>query len=119
MALLHFIKEVTARLTGDEKGVIAAKNARKAESAVNGQLAALKAKLVDDEGRREDKAEALNDAKYPKTLITDNQSYVGNIKRAQEAYESAVEEEATTNDSIDFFNALLVQFENGEPEQGN
>ena len=59
MKVTNFIKEVTARLKGDEAGVIAAKVERKALSAINGQLAALKAKLVDDETAVEDAEEAL------------------------------------------------------------
>ena len=84
MKVTNFIKEVTARLKGDEAGVIAAKVERKALSAINGQLAALKAKLVDDETAVEDAEEALNNAIFPTSVFTDNAMYVRNIQSRQE-----------------------------------
>ncbi len=110
-AFKFFIKEVTARLKGDEAEVVAAKNARKAESAINGQLAALKAKLVDDESNVEDKQEALSNAKFPTTLITNNSYYVENVKRAYDALEEANDTLADTQNSILYFEQLLAEFD--------
>lgn len=109
--LSNFAKEVMSRLKGDENGVIAAKNERKATSAINGQLAALKAKQVDDENAVEEAKETLSNAKYPTTLITDNKNYLQNIKYAQEAFDNATETLKQTNDSIAYFEALLKEFE--------
>jgi len=109
--LTNFVKEVTARLKGDENGVIAAKNERKATSAINGQLAALRAKQVDDENAVEEAKDKLADAKYPTTLITDNKSYLQTIKYAQEAFDNATDTLKQTNDSIAYFEALLKEFE--------
>jgi hypothetical protein len=106
-----FVREVTARLKGDEAGVVAAKNARKAESALKGQIAALEAKLVDDESTVEDRKEALQNAKFPTTPITDNQNYIQNIRRAQEGVDSAEETVADTKFSIEYFQGLLVEFD--------
>lgn len=103
----NFIKEVTARLKGDEAGVIAAKVERKALSAINGQLAALKAKLVDDETAVEDAQEALNNAIFPTSVFTDNRGYVTSIQSAQERLESAEVDLESTKESIAFFEDLL------------
>lgn len=104
----NFIKEVTARLKGDEAGVVAAKVERKALSAINGQLAALKAKLVDDETAVEDAQEALNNAIFPTAVFTNNQDYIVNIKRMQDILDSCVDQLYSTKASIDYFEELLT-----------
>ena len=106
----NFVKQVTAQLTGDQNQVIATKNARKADSAVNGQLAALKSRQVDLEGTVEDKEELLHLAKFPKELITDNQRFIQSIKYAQEAYDNAVEALVDVKDSILYFEDLEEEF---------
>ena len=103
----NFIKEVTARLKGDEAGVIAAKVERKALSAINGQLAALKAKQVDDETAVEDAQEALNNAIFPTAVFSDNRWYVTSIQNAQDRLESAQADLVATMESIAFFEGLL------------
>ena len=103
----NFIKEVTARLKGDEAGVVAAKVERKALSAINGQLAALKAKLVDDETAVEDAEEALNNAIFPTTVFTDNGMYVRNIQARQEHLDATKETLDSTQETITYFENLL------------
>lgn len=103
----NFIKEVTARLKGDEAGVIAAKVERKALSAINGQLAALKAKLVDDETAVEDAEEALNNAIFPTSVFTDNGMYVRNIQARQEHLDSAKATLDSTKETIAYFENLV------------
>lgn len=78
-----FIKQVIAKLKGDDAEVKAAKISRKALSAMEGQLAALKAKLVDNEDTVDTAKENLDAAIYPTELITDNQRYCQNIVNAQ------------------------------------
>lgn len=102
----RFFKEVLAQLTGDESQAVALKNARKGESAFNGQLAALEAKAVDDESAVEDATEAYTKAKFPKNLITDNKSYISNVKYAYENLERTKEVLADTKKSIEFFKKL-------------
>jgi hypothetical protein len=104
----NFIKEVTARLKGDEAGVVAAKVERKALSAINGQLAALKAKLVDDETAVEDAQEAFNVAVFPTAVFTDNRSYVSGIQYAQGVLDAKEAELESTKESIAYFEALLT-----------
>ena len=103
----NFIKEVTARLKGDEAGVIAAKVERKAISAINGQLASLKAKLVDDETAVEDAEEALNNAIYPTNVFIDNSHYVKTILARQEMLDSAVTSLESTKETIAYLENLL------------
>ena len=103
----NFIKEVTARLKGDEAGVIAAKVERKAISAINGQLASLKAKLVDDETAVEDAEEALNNAIFPTNVFIDNSHYVKTILARQEMLDSAVTSLESTKETIAYLENLL------------
>ena len=107
MKVTNFIKEVTARLKGDENGVIAAKVERKALSAINGQLAALKAKLVDDETAVEDAQEALDNAIFPTHVFTDNAAYVRNIQARQEQLDSAKSNLESTKETIAYFENLV------------
>lgn len=102
-----FAKEVAARLKGDEAGVIAAKVERKAISAFNGQIAALKAKLVDDETRVEDATEALDNAIYPTSVPTDNSKYIANIVSAQESLDKAIEMLDETISTLTYFESML------------
>lgn len=106
----NFAKETLARLKGDDAGVIAAKNERKANSAINGQLASLRAKLVDDETAVEDAQEALKDAQFPKSLITDNANYVRGIKNAYERLQQATDTLESTKTSIAYFESVLQEF---------
>jgi hypothetical protein len=102
-----YLREITARIKGDEAGKVAAQNERKANSAIKGQLAALNAKIVDDENNVEDKQESYNNALYPTTKITDNQAYVRNLVYAKEALDGAKSSLESTKKSIAFFDALL------------
>lgn len=102
-----FMKQVVARLKGDDNEVVAQKVARKAMSAMEGQIAALKAQVVDDEQRVEDAQEALDNAIYPTAVFSDNRAYCQRIADAQARLESAQETLKATQDSIDFFTALL------------
>lgn len=102
-----FVKQVVARLKGDDNEVVAQKVARKAMSALEGQVAALKAQLVDDEQRVEDAQERLDNAIYPTSVFTDNRWYCQNIANAQSELESAKEILTTTQESIEFFTKLL------------
>ena len=104
-----FAKEVAARLKGDEAGVIAAKVERKAVSAFNGQIAALKAKLVDDETRVEDAVEALNNAIYPTSVPTDNSAYISGIVKAQESLDRATELLEETTSTLSYFETMLAE----------
>jgi hypothetical protein len=111
----NFVKQVMAQLKGDENQVVATKNARKGDSAVQSQISALRSKLVDDESNVEDKTEALYKAKYPTALITNNNSYVTNIVYAQENLDAAKKQMDETKASIEFFTGLQEEL-NAEAE---
>lgn len=106
-----FVREVLARIKGDNVTVIAEKNYRKAEAAINGQIAALKAKLVEEEGHVDDAQEALDNAKYPTEPIASADSYVKNIKEKQEKFDSAKEALENVNSSLKYYEDLLKGFE--------
>lgn len=105
-----FIDEVLARLQGDSDGAVAARNARKADSAVRGQLAALEAQRVDDEIALEEAVERLGNAKYPTTPIENAQDYIQSIVDAQEDVDSAQEALDATIESLEYFKALAGDF---------
>lgn len=105
-----FVKEVLARLKGDDAEVKASKIARKAFSAVQSQISALEGKEIDLEISVEDGEELLNNAKFPVEMITDGQIYIGNIRRAQEALDSAKEELSAVKESIEYFKGLTKEF---------
>jgi uncharacterized protein (DUF111 family) len=102
-----FVKEVVARLSGDNDEATAQKVARKAMSALEGQVAALKSRLIDDEQEVEDAEEALANAIYPTTVFSNAKQYCEGIANAQAKVESAKEELQSTKDSIEFFQKLL------------
>lgn len=105
-----FIKEVISRISGDDKAALAAKISRKAISAIEGQLASLKAKEVDDENAVEDAQENLNNALYPTEMFSNNKGYCERIVAAQENLEQAEEILQQTKDSILFFISILGKF---------
>ena len=105
-----YFKQALAILVGDHASEIAAKNERKANSAISSQIATLEAKEVDDEALVDDAEEALKLAKYPKEVITNNLSYVTNIKYKQEALDDAKTTLESTRDSIKYFQAIKSDF---------
>lgn len=105
-----FIAQVVAKLKGDDNQELAAKIARKGLSAVDAQLAALRAKEVDLEGSLEDANDALNNAKFPTTMITDNSAYIRGIQAAQERKDQAETNLKDVQDSLTYFENLLKEF---------
>lgn len=104
-----YTKEVLARITGDKDQVIAEKNYRKASAQINGQIASLQSKLVEDEQRVEDAQDKLNEAKYPTTLVDGD--YLNDVVEANDQVEYAQAVLDETNKSIAFYKALLADFE--------
>jgi len=105
-----FVKEVLNRLKGDDKEALAAKISRKAISAIEGQLASLRAKEVDDENAVEEAQEAINNALYPTEMFTNNKSYCDSIVDKQEELYEAEDTLKQTKESIVFFNSILEKF---------
>ena len=98
--LSSYMKEALAIIKGDTAEAIAAKNERKGKSAFDSQIAALKAKLVDDESAVEDAQERLKEAYYPSHIISDAKYYVQNVVEREEALEYAKSCKKQTEDSI-------------------
>ena len=111
-----FVKEVLARFKGDTDKVVAEKNYRKASAGISGQIAALNAKLVEEEGRVEDAKEALEAVKYPTDLITDVSSYVKNIKDKQEAYDKAKGNLEGVQETLTSYKDLMAGFDQESAE---
>lgn len=105
-----FIREVTARLTGDDAGTKAVRIAKKAFSALNSQLAALDSAQVDAEDVVEECEEALKDAKFPKEEIKDGKKYIQGIQDAQNALDKAQQELDNVIESIEYFKKLKASY---------
>jgi len=105
-----FLKEVLNRLKGDDSEAKAAKIARKALSSVEGQIASLNSKKVDQENELEDAEEALSNAQYPTEVFVSNQTYVDSILRAQKQVDEAKDNLEATNKAIEYFKGLLEGF---------
>lgn len=103
----NFIKEVTARLKGDEQGVLAAKIERKASSAIKSQIAALTSHIVDAESSVEEAEERLQNAIYPTQMITNNNDYIAGIKSAKEDLDEKQTYLSDVKESLAYFESLL------------
>lgn len=99
-------KEILARLKGDENQAIAAINERKARSAFKGQISALESKIVDLEDVVAEKKEALENAIYPVTKITNNQDFINQVTDAKNALMGAEELLEDAKTSLAFFQDL-------------
>lgn len=110
VVLSSFAKEIVARIAGDGNEVLGQKIARKASSAIKGQIASLEAQLVDAEANLEDAQEDFKTAMYPTKMIKDNALYCQNVIDAQE---DVLDREGDVNDiknSLKTFNALSKGF---------
>lgn len=104
------VKQILAKLKGDDKEALAAKIARKAVSAVDAQLAALNSKKVDTELEIEEAEEQLESSIAPEVMINDNQRYINNIKTSQEVLDKKKEQLEDINTSIKYFTELQSKF---------
>jgi hypothetical protein len=104
-----FITEIIARLQGNTVEADAAKIARKAISAISGQISALQTKQVEDEDKLETAQEKYNDALYPTTL-SDSAAYCRSILTAKTNLDAAEENLKVTTASLEFFQGLLTKF---------
>lgn len=98
-----FIKEVTARLTGDTASVTATRNARKALAAFDSQLAGLASKKVDLEDELEQCEENLKNATFPTSLINDGKQYLQTVRSYQESLDAKKQELANLEHSVKYF----------------
>mgnify|MGYP003645666774 CR=1 FL=1 len=108
--VLSYVDQVLARIRGDKDEETAQRNYRIANSAVNGQIASLSAKLVNAEIVLEKAQDALGNAKYPTELIGDTAKFIKNIVTCQYAVDEAEQALATVSESADYFAELLKEF---------
>lgn len=104
-----FVKEVVARLKGDNAEVLASQNERKAKSGFKQQLSSLEAKQVDDEIRVAEALDAVQNAKYPTSKIENVSDYLTGISKAQAVLVDAQERLDATTESIKVWSALEAE----------
>lgn len=100
-------KEFLARLTGDKDAALAAKNERKGRSAIELQIASLKAKEVNDEAALENAEEAFEKAIYPAYEIENGNSYSEGIVVCDTKLKEAKQSLEETQESIKFWQNIL------------
>ena len=105
-----FVKEVMARLKGDDDKVVAERNFRKANAAVRGQISSLESKKVDLEVKLDEASDELLAAKYPTSPIQDASQYVRTIAAKQSNVDRATEELEEVEESLDYFENLSAEF---------
>ncbi len=108
--ITNFAKQALAFIKGDTDGVIVAQNERKANSHLKSQIAVLEGKVVEQEETVNDRKESLAKAKFPSERITDGESYLDRIRRAQANLDAAQETLDNTNESIAYWKALLSEY---------
>lgn len=110
-----YVKQVLAKLTGDQDKVVAEKNYRKATSAMRGQIAAMESKIVDAEEDTHTKKEALDNVKYPVKAISElygsQERYVEAIVEAQDELTQSESNLQELKDSKTYYENLLKEFE--------
>lgn len=102
-----FVKEMISRLTGDSDQAFAAKQARLAYSALQGQINALNGKLVNDELALEEAQENYEKAIYPTVKISEAGSYSRGILQAKNAVTTAEDNLKNTQDSLKVFQDII------------
>lgn len=110
MKISSYVKQAMAFITGDTNEVIAQQNFRSADAAVNGQIYAQKAKLVQAEQSLEAAKKKLEAAKYPISNITNTEGYINNLVDANNAVEVAQEKVEMITKAITFFSGLVKEF---------
>mgnify|MGYP003655987527 CR=1 FL=1 len=98
-----FIREIAARITGDDDKALAAKTARQAHTAIESQLAALLAEKLDNEDSVEQAETSFQETVYPKGGISDRKRYVARVADAHNTLEAAREELEDTLATIALF----------------
>lgn len=105
-----YVKQALAFITGDSNQVVAEQNYRSADAAINGQVYAQKAKLVQAEQKLETAKKAFEEAKYPTTVIRSTENYVQSVVAANNSVELAQEEVDEVKKAISFFEGLIAEF---------
>lgn len=106
----NYIKQTLAFLKGDEEGQLAARNERKADSILRGQLATLENEKVNAEIALETAQDELAIAKYPTKLIGSPESYIEGIKSAREKVVKAEKHVKDIQSSIEYWTALQKEY---------
>jgi hypothetical protein len=111
-----FVKEVLARIKGDDQEVAAIKIERKSRSAIGQQINALESKVVDDEDAVKDAEDVLTATVYPTDIAVfagekGSQNYINAINNARKALETKKDNLEETQESLAYFKSLLASFD--------
>lgn len=109
----HFFKRTMAKLTGDQTKVIALDNQEMSISLVESQISELQLQIIKQQREIRKAEERLDDAKYPKQLIDEN-NYLAQIRDAEVHLSKQKAYLETLKDNIVRNEALLAEFKNTE-----
>lgn len=105
-----FRVQTLATINSDKAEEISNQNFRKANSAFRSQIAGLEAQLVDAENAVESATSAFAASITPKSVITDNASYMENILRSRNNLFNANERLTKLQEDIAFFTDLSNEY---------
>lgn len=104
-----FESVVVERLKGENSQTLAAKISKKALNSLKGCISALESKQVDQETAVEEATEALNEAVYVTSQITNSDAYLSGIKTAQSRLDNANQDLSNTKNSLEYWKKLLAE----------
>lgn len=109
MAKTRFVQKFLALVTGDKNEQLALYNATKAESAIELQLANLKADIVQKKADVAEAEEAYEATIFPTEKINSGSVYIQNIADAKENVDAAKESLEEALESEKFYKNMLAQ----------
>lgn len=116
-AAAMFVKEVIARMKGDENEVIAISNYRKAKAGLKTQISIKEGELVDLEEKADNAHRDLQAATFPIDKVENGNDYVVNLISKKNALEEAKDAVADHVETINFLKAKLAEITSGDTEE--
>lgn len=101
-----FLKQVVARIKGDDAKTKAVRITRKCLSAIKAQIASLESEAENAKIRLEDAEERMKGAIYPDQLFEDSVDYLQSIANAHDEVEKARQRWDAIQQSIRFFTSV-------------
>ncbi len=107
----NFLRKTKAKLTGDAVSLLAIDNEEKAIPTVDGQIANIQFKLVEQKGKVKDAERELDKAKYPTIAISSGNEFYKKIVDAQKHLDEVKEGYRQLQESLEYAQALKKEFE--------
>jgi uncharacterized protein (DUF111 family) len=101
-----FLKQVVARIKGDDAKTKAVRITRKCLSAIKAQIASLESEAENAKIRLEDAEEKMKGAIYPDRLFENSVDYLQSIAHAHDEVEKARQRWEAIQQSIRFFTSV-------------